>query len=377
MRSTCLVLLWLVVVCRGLSFTPWQHRRCSRLSHLPTVSVSAMTNSITDGDIGTSGRPIINLFLDFDGTVVETESLFTLTQFNRMFARKQLNITWDDVVYKELLLVGSSEHRLFHYFDKFNCWPVHVDGYGSGSLDEKKRLCWHLKQCKDDELNPILVEIVANTAYNNGWSVSDSSTPSSPSASSSEIEYSINRRVLQKREPSLNLRPGIFDLVSDTIYSNPLNNIAICSNSKTDLVRALMEVLFPVEMLQRMVIFGGDMVDKGRLKPQPDLYLLAAKAFHLTAEDLRDRTIVIEDTNIGVVAAKAAGVGCIIATRSYFSGDQASFPLASVVVDDLLELVGTYDDDGSDSRAETCTAALKRIISIDYLISKYRPLHSS
>ena len=119
------------------------------------------------------------------------------------------------------------------------------------------------------------------------------------------------------------------------------------------------------------------MVDKGRLKPHPDLYLLAAKAFHLTAEDLRDRTVVVEDTNIGVVAAKAAGVGCIIATRSYFSGDQASFPLASVVVDDLLELVGTYDDDGWDSRAETSTAALKRIISIDYLISKYRPLHSS
>lgn len=324
-----------------------------------------------------TGKTIINLFLDFDGTVAETESLFTLTQFNRMFARKQLNITWNDVVYKELLLVGSSEHRLFHYFDKFDYWPMHVDGYSSGSLDEKKRLCWHLKQSKDEELNPILVEIVSNTAHNNDWSGSDSATPSSQSPSpSSRIGCSTSRRVLQKREPSLSLRPGIFDLVSDTIHSNPLNNIAICSNSKTDLVQALMEVLFPVEMLQRMVIFGGDMVDKGRLKPHPDLYLLAAKAFNLNTEDLRDRTVVIEDTNIGVVAAKAAGVGCIIATRSYFSGDQA-FPLASVVVRDLLELVGTHDDDyGSGTRAEASTAAPKRVVTIDYLVSKYRSLNS-
>jgi beta-phosphoglucomutase-like phosphatase (HAD superfamily) len=331
---------------------------------------------VTGGDMST-GRPIINLFLDFDGTVAETESLFTLTQFNRMFARKQLNITWDDVVYKELLLVGSSEHRLFHYFDKFDCWPMHVDGYSSGSLDEKKRLCWHLKQSKDEELNPILVEIVANTAHNNDWSGSDSAMPSSQSSSPSPpIGCSTSRRVLQKREPSLSLRPGIFDLVSDTIHSNPLNNIAICSNSKTDLVQALMEVLFPVEILQRIVIFGGDMVDKGRLKPHPDLYLLAAKAFNLTTEDLRDRTVVIEDTNIGVVAAKAAGVGCIIATRSYFSGDQA-FPLANVVVGDLLELVGTHDDgDGSDTRAGASTTTPTRVVSIDYLVSKYRSLYS-
>lgn len=324
-----------------------------------------------------TGRPIINLFLDFDGTVAETEILFTLTQFNRMFARKQLNITWDDVVYKELLLVGSSEHRLFHYFDKFDCWPLHVDGYSSGSLDEKKRLCWHLKQSKDEELDPILVEIVANTAHNNDWSGSHSVAPSSQSSSpSSQIGCSTSRRVFQKREPSLSLRPGIFDFVSDTINSNPLNNIAICSNSKTDLVQALIEVLFPVEILQRMVIFGGDMVDKGRLKPHPDLYLLAAKAFNLTTEDLRDRTVVIEDTNIGVVAAKAAGVGCIIATRSYFSGDQA-FPLASVVVGDLLELVGThYDDYGSGTRAGASTAVPKRVVTVDYLVSKYRSLHS-
>jgi len=333
--------------------------------------MSAVTNRVLTNSSGTGvGRPVINLLLDFDGTVTETESLFTLTQFNRMFVRKQLDVTWDDEVYKDLLLVGSSEHRLFHYFDKFKCWPVHVDGYGSDSLDEKEQLCWHLKQCKDDELNPILAEIVANTAYNNGWSRSEP-PPSTPS--SSQIGSSITSRVLQKREPSLSLRPGIFDLISDTILSNPLNNIAICSNSKTDLVQSLMEVLFPSEMLKRVVIFGGDMVEKGRLKPEPDLYLLAAKAFNLTTDDLKDSTIVIEDTNVGVVAAKAAGIGCVIVTKSFFSGDQA-FPLASAVVGDLLDLVGIDDDDRSDGMMSSTST---RAVSIDRLVSEYLPVHST
>lgn len=58
-------------------------------------------------------------------------------------------------------------------------------------------------------------------------------------------------------------------------------------------------------------IFAGDVVQKK--KPSPDIYLLAKDTLGLNPA----RTVVIEDSEIGLAAAKAAGMKCVVTKSSY------------------------------------------------------------
>jgi beta-phosphoglucomutase-like phosphatase (HAD superfamily) len=66
-----------------------------------------------------------------------------------------------------------------------------------------------------------------------------------------------------------------------------------------------------------------------RKKPAPDIYLLAAERLALDPV----RTVVVEDTRVGLLAAKAAGMICVITTSPYTRGED--FTGADMVVADL------------------------------------------
>ena len=68
-----------------------------------------------------------------------------------------------------------------------------------------------------------------------------------------------------------------------------------------DAVKCIVRTLLG-ERITRMKIFAGDVVQKK--KPSPDIYLLAANQLDV----LPERCWVIEDSEIGLKAAKAAGV---------------------------------------------------------------------
>lgn len=273
----------------------------------------------------------LSLFLDFDGTISETENIFTLNQFNRMFEKKKMGIVWDDEIYRELLKVGASEARLFHYFNKFDCWPIQVDGFKTQEYaledDKKKALCRFLKEAKDFECDAILTEVIHNREI----------SPSCDNGLGSSNSHS---------KLAIYLRPGIDRLVRGALLSNA--NVAVCSNSPVYLVKALLSTLFPHDVLQHIRIFGGDDSRIAKVKPAPDLYLLAAKEFNLDLNfDMANRVVVVEDTITGVQAAREAGVGCVIATKSYFTtGDD--FASATVVVDSLEDVFDEGVDDGLD-----------------------------
>ena len=57
-----------------------------------------------------------------------------------------------------------------------------------------------------------------------------------------------------------------------------------------------------------MRVFAGDVVPKK--KPDPAIYLLAAKELGVEP----GRCVVVEDSHIGVRAAKAAGMRCMVTT---------------------------------------------------------------
>eukprot|EP01036_Dinobryon_divergens_P017865 gene17865-24298_t len=102
--------------------------------------------------------------------------------------------------------------------------------------------------------------------------------------------------------------------------------VAVCSTSNEEAVKTIVRTLLG-ERYSRMRIFAGDMVAKK--KPSPDIYLMAAKELEVDPQ----RCWVIEDSEIGLKAAKAAGMRCVI-TKSVYTKDE-NFDNADVVINDL------------------------------------------
>lgn len=78
---------------------------------------------------------------------------------------------------------------------------------------------------------------------------------------------------------------------------------AVCSSSQVEYVKTLLNtVSYPLHF---SAIVGGDLVK--RAKPDPDIFLLGAKALGLNPEDCW----VLEDSKAGLMAAKRAGMTTI------------------------------------------------------------------
>lgn len=103
--------------------------------------------------------------------------------------------------------------------------------------------------------------------------------------------------------------------------------VGICSTSNDAAVTTIARTLLGPERLSKIQIFAGDIVKQK--KPSPDVYLLAAK----TLDVLPDKCWVIEDSEIGLKAAKSAGMKCVI-TKSIYTQNE-DFAIADVIVQDL------------------------------------------
>jgi len=80
-------------------------------------------------------------------------------------------------------------------------------------------------------------------------------------------------------------------------------------------------------------IASAEMVSKG--KPEPDVFVLAATMLNV----LPKRCIVIEDSEKGIMAAKAAGMRCI-AYKNPNSGDQ-DISSADMIIENIASAIGT------------------------------------
>jgi beta-phosphoglucomutase len=78
------------------------------------------------------------------------------------------------------------------------------------------------------------------------------------------------------------------------------------------------------------IFFINDVGGKG--KPQPDIFLYAAKQMMSTVEEC----IVIEDAPLGIEAARRAGMKCIALTTTY---EKARLSHADVVVESFAQIV--------------------------------------
>ena len=92
-------------------------------------------------------------------------------------------------------------------------------------------------------------------------------------------------------------------------------------------VAAVVRVLLGPDRAAKITIFAGDAVAKK--KPDPAIYTLATTTLGLDPA----ACVVIEDSHIGLSAAKAAGMHCIV-TKSAYTAEE-DFTGADRIVADL------------------------------------------
>ncbi len=215
------------------------------------------------------------IIFDCDGVLADTERDGHRVAFNKAFAKKGFPIEWSVELYGELLEVAGGKERIRHYFDNYG-WPADVA--------DKDILLKELHKLKTD----YFMEIIESG--------------------------------------QLPLRPGIARLIDEAIAADVA--LAICSTSHERAVNLVAEILLGPERKARFsTILAGDVVSKK--KPDPEIYNLASERLILEPSEC----VVVEDTRIGLLAAKAAGMHCVVTTNGYSKDED--FTEADLVVSEL------------------------------------------
>jgi HAD superfamily hydrolase (TIGR01509 family) len=222
------------------------------------------------------------LLLDCDGVLAETERDGHRVAFNRAFAEHGLDIEWSAELYRELLQVAGGKERMRAWFERAG-WPA-----AATDRDAFIRLL-HATKTRH------FLSIVA--------------------------------------AGGLRARPGVRRIIDEALASGV--RIAICSTSDERSVRAVTRSVLGVDRAARLAgIYAGDQVT--RKKPDPDIYQLAARELDLAPEGC----LVIEDSEIGLRAARGAGMRCVITTSAYTVEDD--FAGACLVLPQLGDPPGPY-----------------------------------
>jgi HAD superfamily hydrolase (TIGR01509 family) len=220
------------------------------------------------------------LIFDCDGVLVDTERDGHRVAFNRAFKETGLDISWDIKLYGELLQVAGGKERMKHYFN-IHGWPAKVT--------DRDAVIKNLHTLKTD----------------------------------------IFMKIIESGE--LPLRSGVARLVDEAVGAGI--KLAVCSTSNERAVNLIVETMLGVERKSRFSkILAGDVVS--RKKPDPEIYNLALTELNVEP----GACVVVEDSRNGLLAAKAAGMHCIITTNGYT--EKEDFSEADLVVSDL----GEYPD---------------------------------
>ncbi|CAI5987530.1 unnamed protein product [Closterium sp. NIES-64] len=194
---------------------------------------------------------------------------------------KGLGVTWDVPLYGELLKIGGGKERMTHYFNQVG-WPQ------AAPIDPSERAAFVAGLHKSK--TALFMQLVETGA--------------------------------------LPLRPGVARLIDEALAAGV--RVAVCSTSNEKAVGAIVRVMLGEERAQHMRIFAGDVVPKK--KPDPAIYNLAATTLSLnparggrryaSVHSSAGSCMAIEDTlirdsHIGLTAAKAAGMTCVVTKSGY------------------------------------------------------------
>ncbi|HEX6998107.1 MAG TPA: HAD-IA family hydrolase [Gammaproteobacteria bacterium] len=220
------------------------------------------------------------LIFDCDGVLVDTERDGHRVAFNRAFAELGIDAEWDVDLYGELLLVAGGKERMRAYFDKAG-WPQTAD---------RDQLIADLHKRK----TAIFTELIASGR--------------------------------------LPLRSGVARLVDEASAAGI--RLGVCTTSAPASVSGVLDLLGPERKARFEIVLAGDVVSKK--KPDPEIYLLARERLALPAAEC----VVIEDSRNGLLAARGAGMPCVITTSAYTRDED--FTGAAKVVPELGDPPGPH-----------------------------------
>ena len=128
------------------------------------------------------------------------------------------------------------------------------------------------------------------------------------------------------RDGSIALRQGIARLLDELAAEGV--RTAIATTGSWDWVVELLSVLLGAGRLARLdpIVTRQDCT---RLKPDPELYLVALQRLGCPPAAV----VAMEDSSLGLAAAKAAGLACVVVRNAYTRNQD--FSGADLVVDDL------------------------------------------
>ncbi len=214
------------------------------------------------------------VIFDCDGVLVDTERDGHRVAFNACFRELGWPVEWSVERYGQLLTTAGGKERMRRHFDETG-WPV--------PPEDRDAAIARAHKVKTDHFMKLI------------------------------------------ESGGLPLRPGIARLVEQAIDANL--TIAVCSTSNERAVQMVVDRMLGAQSASHIRVFAGDVVP--RKKPDPAIYRLAAETLGLDAAGC----VVIEDSNIGLRAAKAAGMACLVTVSSYTA--EEDFSLADRVVSDL------------------------------------------
>jgi HAD superfamily hydrolase (TIGR01509 family) len=214
------------------------------------------------------------VIFDCDGVLVDTEKDGHRVAFNRAFKQRGLAHEWSVEKYHQLLQITGGKERMRHFFNDVG-WPEGMD---------QDAFIREVHKVKTD----LFLGIIA--------------------------------------AGELPLRPGVARLVDESIAAGIL--LAVCSTSNERAVNLIIERLLGAERRRYFAaVLAGDVVSKK--KPDPEIYQLALATLKLAPTEC----VVIEDSRVGLLAAKAAGIKCVVTTNYYTENEDTSE--ADIVVPEL------------------------------------------
>lgn len=237
------------------------------------------------------------LLFDCDGVIVETEELHR-NAYNLAFERFGLTlpstgdkVVWD-IPYYDILqnTIGGGKPKMHYYFNNdAKEWPKSNERDVPKTEEEQIALVDDLQACKTE----CYIEIVKDLAI---------------------------------------ARPGVLELM-DAAIADPTVKVGICSAATRGGFNKILESIVGMERANKLdVIIAGD--DVSKKKPDPMIYNKAQGIIDIP----KDKCLVIEDSIVGLKAAKAADMKCIItytdstATEDFYGlGAEAKVPDLSKV----------------------------------------------
>jgi HAD superfamily hydrolase (TIGR01509 family) len=204
-------------------------------------------------------------FFDQDGVIIDTEKDGHRVSFNRTFKKHGFDFEWSVEEYHALLQISGGKERMTHY--------LRTKGFGREiKPEEEVEIIQRLHHDKTDEIISML----------------------------------------EKNE--LPLRPGIHRFMKEINQRGHV--LAVCTTSNQRAAQAVVDGMLPD--IRFDFILAGDMVSKK--KPDPEIYLTAMNKAGLSPEEC----VVVEDSENGVTAGKAAGMHVVATTNFYTEKEDLS-----------------------------------------------------